>query len=103
LKVYDFSCPVCAFESRNQVGTPDGDQTLTDVNTEFAVYELFACPQEKKFISVNKLDPEFHGRCPADGAELRLVNAKNAQCPRCGSGLRVEETKPLSAGDAASE
>jgi hypothetical protein len=33
LKVYSFKCASCGYESRHVLGTPDMDQTLTDVNT----------------------------------------------------------------------
>jgi hypothetical protein len=35
VKVFSFRCPACGYESKHQVGTPDMDQILTDVNTEF--------------------------------------------------------------------
>jgi transposase-like protein len=103
LRVYDFVCPSCNFESRNQIGTPDSDQILTDVNTEFAHYKLFACLKEKKFVGANVLDPGFDGKCPSDGSALQEVNIEGARCPRCGSELKVEEKKPLSTGDASAE
>ena len=103
MKVYDFACPSCNFESRNQVGTPDADQILTDVNTEFAQYKLFACLKEKKFVGANVLDTGFDGKCPSDGSALQEVNVEEARCPRCNSELRIEEKKPLSTGDSAAE
>ena len=103
LKIYDFACPSCSFQSRNQVGTPDGDQILTDLNTEFAQYALYACKKEKKFLSANLLDAGFDGKCPSDGSELQKVDAEKAACPRCGAGLNLQVTKPLSAGDASAE
>jgi hypothetical protein len=103
LRVYDFACSACNFESRQQVGTPDADQILTDVNTEFAQYKLFACLKEKKFVGANVLDASFDRKCPSDGSELQEVNVEEAKCPRCGSDLKVEEKKPLSTGDSAAE
>ncbi|MGI0025575.1 MAG: hypothetical protein ACREA4_10595 [Nitrososphaera sp.] len=103
MKVYDFSCPSCKFESRNQVGTPDGDQILTDVNTEFAQYKLFACLREKKFVGANVLEAGFDGKCPSDGSPLQEVDVLEAGCPRCGSQLEVKEKNPLSTSDAAAE
>jgi hypothetical protein len=103
LKVYDFNCPSCKFQSRNQVGSPGGDQILTDVNTEFAQYKLFACPQEKKFVGANVLDTGFAGKCPSDGSALQEVDVKEARCPRCGTELKVEEINPFSAGESAAE
>lgn len=103
MKVFDFDCPSCKFESRNQVGTPDGDQILTDVNTEFAQYKLFACLKEKKFVGANVLDAGFDGKCPSDGSLMQEVDVREAKCPRCGTQLKVEERNPLSSGDAGAE
>lgn len=85
------------------MGSPNGDQILTDVNTEFAQYKLFACTQEKKFVGANVLDAGFAGKCPSDGSVLQEVDVKQARCPRCGSPLKVEEINPFSAGEAAAE
>lgn len=79
------------------------DQTLTDVNTEFAQYRLFVCRKEKKFVHADILDGSFEGRCPSDGTELEEVGVKEAKCPRCGNDLQVQELKPLSAGDSTAE
>ena len=85
------------------MGSPAGDQILTDVNTEFAQYKLFACLQEKKFVGANVLDPGFAGKCPSDGSALQEVDVKEAKCPRCGTELKVEEINPFSAGESAAE
>lgn len=103
LKLYQFVCPACSFESRNLAGTPDGDQILTDLNTEFAQYAVFGCPAERKFLTLDILDTRFDGNCPSDGASLQEQDPGQVACPRCGAKLIVTETKPLSAGDAAVE
>jgi hypothetical protein len=103
VKVYDFGCPSCGFESRNQIGSPDGDQILTDVNTEFAQYKLYACLKEKKFVGANVLDATFDGKCPSDGSALQEVTTEEARCPRCNTKLKVEESRPLSTSDSAAE
>ena len=103
MKVYDFTCPSCRFESRHQVGTPDGDQILTDVNTEFAQYKLYVCLKEKKFVGANVLDTGFDGKCPSDGSPLQEVTVEDARCPRCGGQLKVDEKNPLSTSDSAAE
>ena len=103
MKLYRFVCPSCSFESLNLAGTPDGDQILTDLNTEFALYAVFGCPTEQKLISSDVLDAGFDGSCPSDGARLCEQDLDRAICPRCGADLIVTETKPLSAGDAAAE
>ena len=82
------------------MGTPDIDQTLTDVNTEFAQYSLFVCKNEKRFVHANILDAKFDGKCPSDASLLEEVPADEAKCPRCGSDLEIAEVKPLAAGDS---
>jgi hypothetical protein len=103
VKVYSFKCPACGYQSRHQVGTPDGDQILTDVNTEFAQYRLFVCRKEKKFVHADVLDVGFDNKCPSDAAELEEVEPRNARCPRCGRELMTEEVKPLAAADSSAE
>ena len=103
MKVYSFKCPACGYESRHAVGTPDMDQILTDVNTEFAQYRLFVCKKEQKFIQADILDAQFDGKCPSDGTELEEVKPAEAKCPRCGKELNVEEVKPLATSDSSAE
>ena len=85
------------------MGTPDTDQILTDVNTEFAQYKLYACLKEKKFLGANVLEAGFDGKCPSDGSALQEVTVEDPRCPVCGTALNVGEKKPLSTGDAATE
>ena len=103
MKVYSFKCPSCGYESKHQLGTPGGDQILTDVNTEFAKYDLFVCNKEQKFVHANVLEADFDGKCPSDGTALGEVDPKEAKCPRCAGELTVEELKPLSTTDTATE
>lgn len=103
MKVYSFTCASCQFTARHQVGTPDGDQVLTDLNTEFAFYNLFTCLKEKKFVSTNVLDPTFDAKCPSDGTDLQPVDMYQPTCPRCGSRLAVDQSRPLSAADSSAE
>jgi hypothetical protein len=86
------------------VGTPDMDQILTDVNTEFAQYKLFVCKKEGKFIHADVQDTQFDGKCPSDGTDLdEVLEPLKAGCPRCGKELKVQEIKPLAASDSAAE
>ncbi|GEM_PF-741078 len=104
LKVFSFKCPNCGYNSRHSLGTPDMDQTLTDVNTEFAQYSLFVCKKEKKFVHMDILDSHFDGKCPADESELEQVNdPRKASCPACGRELEVEEANPLATAGSAAE
>ncbi|HXG06407.1 MAG TPA: hypothetical protein VNI77_03675 [Nitrososphaera sp.] len=104
LEVFSFRCPTCGYNSKHPLGTPDMDQTLTDVNTEFAQYRLFVCRQEKKFVHMDTLDSHFDNKCPADKSELEQVSdPKKALCPACGKELEVADIKPLATADSAAE
>jgi len=103
MKVYSFKCPACGYESIHQIGTLDMDQTLTDVNTEFAQYRLFVCRKEKKFVHADVLDAQFENKCPSDKTELEQVDPKQAKCPRCGKELKIQEINPLATADSSTE
>ena len=103
LRVYNYRCLSCNYQSRHPVGTPDMDQILTDVNTEFAQYRLFVCKKEQRFIHTDILEAGFDGRCPSDSSKLEEVDPANAKCPRCGNEVEITEIKPLSASDSAAE
>ncbi|MEW6605781.1 MAG: hypothetical protein AB1351_13995 [Thermoproteota archaeon] len=101
MKVFSFKCPACGYHSKHQLGTPDMDQTLTDVNTEFAQYKLFVCKKEKKFVHIDVLDSHFDNKCPADETELEQADPQKASCPVCGKEIEIEEVKPLATADSA--
>ena len=103
VKVLSFKCPSCGYQSRNQVGTLDGDQNLTDVNTEFAQYRLFICRKEKKFVHADVLDVQFESKCPSDATELEEVDPRQTKCPRCGKELKIQEINPLATSDSSAE
>ena len=97
MKLIKFSSD-CGYSSAMQLGTPEMDQTLTDVNTEFSEYRLFRCPTENLLMSMDILDAGFSGKCPTDSATLIPIEDVYAvNCPRCGKMLSVQEVKPLSA------
>jgi hypothetical protein len=80
------------------------DQTLTDVNNDFAQYKLFLCRKELTFVHTDVLDAQFDNKCPSDKSELEQIDdPHNAECPRCGKELKVEEIKPLAASDRSAE
>ncbi len=102
VRVFSFRCPACGYQSRHMLGTPDMDQILTDVNTEFAQYKLFVCKKEKKFVHADLQDAHFEGRCPSDASELEEVqDPREAKCPQCGKELEIGEIKPLATDSSA--
>jgi predicted RNA-binding Zn-ribbon protein involved in translation (DUF1610 family) len=104
LKIYNFKCPTCGYESRHPVGTPDMDQILTDVNNDFAQYRLFVCKKELTLLHADVLDAHFDNKCPSDKSELEPIDdPEHVKCPRCSNELKVEDTKPLATTDGSAE
>ena len=104
LKIYNFKCPACGYESRHPVGTPDMDQILTDVNNDFAQYKLFVCKKELTLVHADIMDAHFDNKCPSDKSELEPIDdPEHAKCPRCSKELKVEDTKPLATTDGSAE
>lgn len=103
VKVYSFKCKGCGYESKLPLGSSDLDQTLTDVNADYAEYRLFVCKKESKFVHADIHDKGFVGRCASDGTELEEVHPDQVKCPRCGKELEVQEISPLAAADSSAE
>jgi endogenous inhibitor of DNA gyrase (YacG/DUF329 family) len=103
VKIYSFKCPSCGYESKLPLGSSDLDQTLTDVNADYAEYRLFMCKVESKFVHADIHDKDFEGKCPSDASDLEEVNPKQAKCPRCGKELEVQEINPLATADSSAE
>jgi hypothetical protein len=77
------------------------DQTLTDVNTEFAEYRLFVCKKESKLVHEDVLSSSFTGRCPSDGSKLVEIDGIPKVCPACNQPITVDIIKPLAADSTA--
>lgn len=103
MKVYSFKCKSCGYETKLPLGSSDLDQTLTDVNVDYAEYRLFVCKKESKFVHADIHDRGFEGRCPSDGTELEEVDPEQARCPRCGRELEIQEINPLATADSSAE
>lgn len=103
VKVYSFKCKSCGYGSKLPLGSSDLDQTLTDVNADYAEYRLFICKKESKFVHADIHDKGFEGKCPSDASELEEVDPKQAKCPSCGKELEVHEINPLATSDSSAE
>ncbi len=103
MKVYSFKCKNCGYGSKLPLGSSDLDQTLVDVNADYAEYRLFVCRKESKFVHADIHDKDFRGMCPSDGTELEEVDPRQTKCPRCGKELEVQEINPLATADSATE
>ena len=103
VKIFSFKCNSCGYESRLPLGSSDLDQTLTDVNADYAEYRLFICKKESKFVHADIHDKGFEGKCPSDATDLEEADPKLARCPRCGKELEVHEINPLATADSSAE
>lgn len=97
MQIYHFKCNSCAYEAKLPLGNSDLDQTLTDVNTDYAEYRLFVCKAESKFVHADIHDKDFEDKCPSDGSELIKIDQKipPTKCPRCNKDLVTEVSAPL--------
>ncbi len=97
MQIYHFKCKRCGYESKLPLGSSDLDQTLTDVNADYAEYRLFICKKESKFIHADIHDKDFEDKCPSDGSKLIEINEAipPVKCPHCNQDLVVEESRPL--------
>lgn len=102
LKVFSFVCKSCGYKAKLLLGSADLDQTLTDVNADYADYRLFICKKESKFVHADIHDKSFWGRCPSDGTALEgIQDPRQAKCPRCGNELEIQEISPLATDTSA--
>src|SRR5213593_826745 len=53
LKIYQFTCKSCGYESKQPIGYSYMDQILTDINLDYAEYRLFLCNVESTFVPAN--------------------------------------------------
>lgn len=91
MDVWHFKCSNCGYEKKLALGSHNLEQTLTDLNEDFAYYQLFICRIEKAFVSANIHNRQFDNRCPADRSELLPVgDLPPKTCPSCGSDIHSE-------------
>jgi predicted RNA-binding Zn-ribbon protein involved in translation (DUF1610 family) len=92
MDVWHFKCGNCGYEKKLTLGSYDVDQTLSDLNEDFAYYKLFTCKVEKVFVTGNVHNRYFDNRCPADGSELvPIEELPPNKCPRCGASILAKK------------
>lgn len=97
MQIYHFTCKSCRYESKLPLGSSDLDQTLTDVNADYAEYRFFKCQIESKFVHADIHDKGFEGKCHSDGSKLMKTDQEipTVKCPRCNKDLVMEVSAPL--------
>ncbi len=90
MELLELNCPKCDYKVSLLLGTQDPNQTLSDLNEDFAYYALFLCPVDKTFHSINIHDREFDGNCPEHkNVKLQAIKEIPKTCPKCGGPLEV--------------
>ena len=86
MELWEFMCENehCGYQKRLLKGTPMANQTLTDLNEDFANYRIFLCPEVKELYSIDTHDREFDNQCPIHHIELQELDELPELCPKCG-------------------
>ncbi len=101
LKRLELNCGACGFHTELLVGSTGKDQTYSDVNEDFALYQVFYCPEGKEYLSLDIHDRHFDGKCPVHGSTIERIDTFPAVCPMCNSPLEVTEKSILPTMEAA--
>ena len=79
-----------------EVGSYAGDQSYSDLNEDFAHFQLFVCPVHKGWVYQNTHDRTFNGSCSVDDGKLQSFDMSSGKCPRCGDAiLSTRREEPL--------
>lgn len=96
MELVEYNCPKCGYKAHLLLGTQDPDQTLSDLNEDFAYYRLYLCPVDKTLYSMNVHDREWEGNCPQhQDVQLQLLQDIPQPCPRCGGTAEVTKKQIL--------
>ena len=76
-------CQNCGYEITVLEGSTEPKQTFSDLNEDFAVYQLFLCPEDKNIESHNIVDRAFDGKCASKASDLEKLEKLPDHCPRC--------------------
>jgi transcription initiation factor IIE alpha subunit len=91
MKLNEIKCKNCGYHSEFLLGSTEPSETLSDLNEDVADYHLYQCDEKGEYHSLNKMDPDFDGKCPIHGAELKEVKSNQVTCPICGEMVHIHE------------
>ena len=83
MKRVEIKCQHCGYETTVLQGSTDPKQTLSDLNEDFAVYQLYLCPEDHTIESHNIVDRTFDGKCADKKTDLQKLEKLPDHCPRC--------------------
>ena len=86
MELWEYVCEneQCGYKKRLLQGTHMTNQTLTDLNEDFANYRIFHCSEGKELYSIDTHDREFDNQCPIHHIELQELDELPEHCPKCG-------------------
>jgi hypothetical protein len=89
MQLLEIYCPSCGYRVSLLVGTQQPSQTYSDLNEDFAFYQLFFCPADKSLHSMNVHDREFEAYCPEHATKMEPLPDVPTSCPVCGGPIEV--------------
>ncbi len=81
------TCTACGNAAVVETGSYAVDQSYSDINEDFARFQVYACPIHKGWVYRNLQDRSFDGSCTMDGAKLQAFDISTGNCPRCGGAI----------------
>ncbi len=91
MELIEFDCKNCGYKTHLLTGTNTPDQTLSDLNEDFAHFKVYLCPEGKELYSFDHHDREFDQKCPIHHEELQEQNEIPGYCPKCGGNTQTTE------------
>ena len=103
MELWEYMCEneKCGYKKRLLKGTHDVNQTLSDLNEDFAYYRVFLCPQGKELYSLDAHEREFNGICPIHHVELQELEELPEYCPKCGGKTQTREKEMITSEKGA--
>ncbi|MHA2060442.1 MAG: hypothetical protein ACW976_06670 [Candidatus Ranarchaeia archaeon] len=83
MELYELSCPKCGYKKRVLIGTHESKDTFSDLNEDFAFYQLHYCPIGKEYHSRDTSDPEFDSTCEIHQVKMDVLKKLPEKCPKC--------------------
>lgn len=92
MNIWQIRCNSCGYAAKLTIGSTELSQTYSDLNEDFALYQLFVCPKEKEFVIANVHNRDFDNECPAHGGKLAPVtDIPPKKCPKCGADIEANK------------
>ncbi|MFQ5970293.1 MAG: hypothetical protein ACE5J2_07365 [Nitrososphaerales archaeon] len=92
LDIWQVRCSNCGYGAKLTIGSTELAQTYSDLNEDYAFYQLFVCPKEREFVIANVQNRDFDNTCPAHGGKLvPATDIPPKKCPKCGADIEAKK------------